>query len=156
MFRSRMARIFDRAFPLTDYSFRRPRLHGLAWYRPEYQDYRTALVPFNLILRVGRIAWIWLLHPFPPLDALFQLDEKLQCWHAIQKLTRDECTSVEIHNPNPDFGGPSYCVTWRPDTMVTNEELDFYGETYLECLKKALLARDLPASERRMAGEELD
>lgn len=63
-------------------------------------------------------------------------DDAVAIVDAIRKLTRGECTSVTIHNPNPDYTGPDYLICYHKDCEGSAEA--FRGDTLLECLHKAI------------------
>jgi len=55
-------------------------------------------------------------------------------WNLVLKLTADECSSVTIHHDNADFSGSNCAITHE---IILKKGVTFYGETKLECLKKA-------------------
>jgi hypothetical protein len=61
---------------------------------------------------------------------------------AIDELRADECSSVEIFNDNPVFGGPEAVVKVAGDWTGTNSRsLVFYGENVGDCLQTAVAAK---------------
>lgn len=62
----------------------------------------------------------------------------------IGALTSEECTSIEIHNGNPDYNGlPGYCVTVHglaEDLQMISE--DFRADSILGCLLLAAEKKD--------------
>lgn len=55
----------------------------------------------------------------------------------IDKLTRVEGSSVEIHHDNADFDGPECSVTYFWLDGIEHKEKQFFGPTVNECLHQA-------------------
>ena len=61
---------------------------------------------------------------------------------AIDELRAEECSSVEIVNDNPDFGGPKNLVNVMGEwTKTEYNPVAFTGESLADCLQKAVAAK---------------
>lgn len=49
-----------------------PRLHGVCWFDDCRRQAVTAPIGANLILRLARAAWLWMLHPIRFFDAAYE------------------------------------------------------------------------------------
>lgn len=70
--------------------------------------------------------------------------DAIECMKLIDELRAEECSSVEIINDNADFGGPNSLIRvggyWHTDAWPQCEET-FYGDSVLDCLRKAVEAK---------------
>lgn len=73
------------------------------------------------------------------------IDQAVRILRIVNQLTAEECSSVEIHNDNPDFNGmPDCCVTvHRLGAGLEMVDEDFRGDSVFDCLLKALAKRGL-------------
>ena len=67
--------------------------------------------------------------------------ERVELWLKTQTLLQDEGSSVELISPNADFNnGPAYLIYCRGE-WTGWEQKPFTGNTWQECLERALEER---------------
>lgn len=72
------------------------------------------------------------------------VNEPSELVQLLNALTADEGDSVRFVNLNPDFDGPNATVFVSTD--FSEQERQYFGDTVIECLRKAVAFRGLEVS----------
>lgn len=80
------------------------------------------------------------------------VSKKSELAELLNALTADEGDSVRLVNPNPDFGGPNATIFVAQE--FEERETQYFGETVIECLRKAVDARKIENNQRFAKGRK--